>query len=164
MTVPRSWCADLCLDKGLSVTKLVTEMNTRFSVAVHVLTLLQTQPGTTMSSEWIAGSVNTNPSLIRRLLSQLAKAGLTTSQMGTGGGARLARAADTITLADVYAAVAEDREVLLMHDSPNPKCPVGRNIQAVLKTRIATAERALMSELGRNTICDLAKQIVRLEG
>jgi Rrf2 family protein len=139
-------------------------MNTRFSVAVHVLTLLQTQPETPLSSEWIAGSVNTNPSLIRRLLSQLAKAGLTTAQMGTGGGARLARPADKITLADVCAAVADDREMLLIHDSPNPKCPVGRNIQAVLETRIAAAERAFMAELAGTTIRDLAKQIARLEG
>lgn len=139
-------------------------MNTRFAVAVHVLTLLQTQPESPVSSEWIAGSVNTNPSLIRRLLLQLAKAGLTTSQMGTGGGARLARPGDTITLADVYRAVADEREVLLMHDAPNPKCPVGRNIQTVLEARIATAERALMTELGRTSIRDLAKQIARLEG
>ena len=61
-------------------------MNTRFAVAVHILTLLHTQQGEPATSEYIASSVNTNPSLIRRLLSQLARAGLTASQMGTGGG------------------------------------------------------------------------------
>jgi hypothetical protein len=40
---------------------------------------------------------------------------------------------------------------------------VGRNIQAVLETRIATAERAFMAELAGTTIRDLARQIARLE-
>ena len=62
-------------------------MNTRFAVAVHILAFLGTQDGIPASSELIAGSVNTNASLIRRLLSQLTKAGLARSQMGTGGGA-----------------------------------------------------------------------------
>lgn len=136
-------------------------MNTRFAVAVHVLTLLQMQAGEPTSSEWIAGSVNTNPSLIRRLLSQLARAGLTTSQMGTGGGALLARPAQKITLADVYRAVLDEAVVIPMHSSPNPKCPVGKNIQAVLESRIHGAERALEAELSRTTIADLSEDIVR---
>lgn len=138
-------------------------MNTRFSVAVHILTFLQTHRGEPATSELIASSVNTNASLIRRLLLLLARAGLTASQMGTGGGALLARPADTITLLDVYRAVDEDRDVIPMHPSPNPKCPVGRNIQAVLETRIDGAERALEQELARTSIADLAGAVTRRE-
>lgn len=138
-------------------------MNTRFAVAVHILTLLQTQKGEPATSEFIAGSVNTNPSLIRRLLSQLGRAGLTASQMGTGGGALLARPADTITLLDVYDAVGEDRSVIPIHASPSPKCPVGRNIQAVLETRIQSAEQALRDELANTTIASLAGDLTRRE-
>jgi Rrf2 family protein len=138
-------------------------MNTRFAVAVHILTLLQAQKGEPATSEMIAGSVNTNPSLIRRLLSQLAQAGLTTSQMGSGGGALLARPADTITLLDVYRAVDEGRDVIPMHPAPNPKCPVGRNIQAVLETKIRDAEKALQNELASTTIADLAGDVSRRE-
>src|ERR1051325_3100661 len=110
-------------------------MNTRFAVAAHVLPFRQSQGGEPAPSELIASSVNTNPSLIRRLLSQLAKAGLTTSQMGTGGGALLARPADRISLLDVYHAIDEDAEVFAVHPGPNPNCLVGRNIQAALRTR-----------------------------
>ncbi len=138
-------------------------MNTRFAVAVHILTLLQAQRGEPATSELIAGSVNTNPSLIRRLLSQLAKAGFTTSQMGAGGGALLARPANTITLLDVYHAVDEDRDVIPMHPSPNPNCPVGRNIQAALETRIHAAEQALQQELASTTIAELAGDLARRE-
>lgn len=138
-------------------------MNTRFAVAVHVLTLLHTRKREPVPSELLAASVRTNPSLIRRLLSQLAKAGLTTSQMGTGGGARLARPASEITLLDVYRAVNADDEVIPVHQSPDPRCPVGRNIQRVLARRIDAAERALQAELAQMTIAELAGDVSRLE-
>ena len=138
-------------------------MNTRFAVAVHILTFLtflQTQDGECAPSELIASSVNTNPSLIRRLLSQLAKAGLTTSQMGTGGGAFLARPAGDITLLDVYKAVDEGGDVFAMHRGTNPQCLVGRNIQAVLEVRIDEAERALEAQLAKTTIAQMAQDVV----
>jgi Rrf2 family protein len=138
-------------------------MNTRFAVAVHVLTFLQTQGGEPATSELIASSVNTNPSLVRRMLSRLAQAGLTVSQMGAGGGARLARPADRITLLDVYRAVDEDQDVIPLHPAPNPRCPVGRQIHRVLETRIDAAERALHDELARTTIAQLASDVVRRE-
>jgi|TARA_A100001391_G_scaffold103323_1_gene68860 Rrf2 family protein len=134
-------------------------MNTRFAVAVHILAFLGTQDGIPASSELIAGSVNTNASLIRRLLSQLTKAGLARSQMGTGGGALLAMDAGKITLLDVYRAVDEQGDVFAIHQDPNPKCMVGRNIQAVLRVRIDEAERALQAELARTTIADIAADI-----
>jgi Rrf2 family protein len=138
-------------------------MNTRFAVAVHILTFLQSRPNEPASSDLIAGSVGTNPSLIRRMLSQLASAGLTTSQLGSGGGALLARPAKTITLADVYRVVAGDAEVIPIHDTPNPKCEVGRNIHFVLEDHIEDAERAMYAELERTTIADLGAEVVRRE-
>ncbi|HTH29370.1 MAG TPA: Rrf2 family transcriptional regulator [Sphingobium sp.] len=142
-------------------------MNTRLAVATHILTFIQTQAGEPSTSELIASSVNTNPALIRRLLSQLARAGLTTSRMGSGGGALLARPADQITLLDVYNAIDDDGEVFALHDQPNPRCPVGRNINGVLKARIAAAEKALRDQLARTTIADMADDVaaqIRLAG
>lgn len=129
--------------------------SSRFAVAVHVLTLLAQAGGEPVTSEYIAGSVNTNPSLVRRLLSALARAGLTASQLGTGGGALLARPADAITLLDVYRAVDEG-EVFAMHrEQPNPACTVGRNIQAELLGRLGCATQAMERELARTTIAQM---------
>ncbi|PWB83712.1 MAG: transcriptional regulator [Methylocystaceae bacterium] len=136
-------------------------MNTRFSVAVHILTFLQTRNGEPASSELIASSVNTNPSLIRRLLSQLSREGLTRSVMGSGGGALLMRSAEAITLLDVYNAMDEDGAVLRTHPDANPKCPIGRNIGAVLEERFEAAEQALRAELARITIAAIAKQTIK---
>jgi Rrf2 family protein len=134
-------------------------MNSRFAVAVHILTLIARGDGEPVTSEYIAGSVNTNPSLIRRLLTQLTRAGLTTSQLGAGGGALLARPAEQITLRDVFRAVDEEEIFGLHREQPNPACPVGRNIQSLLETRFDEATRALERELERSTIGDAVAEV-----
>ena len=137
-------------------------MNTRFAVAVHILSFLETQRGEPATSELLASSIGTNPSLVRGLLSRLAKVGLTTAKMGTGGGALLARPAESITLLDVYHAIDQERDVIPLHPGPNPNCPVGRNVHAVLSRRFDAAERALEAELESTTIADLGRDLDRL--
>ncbi|KQT65968.1 MULTISPECIES: Rrf2 family transcriptional regulator [unclassified Aureimonas] len=132
-------------------------MNTRLAVATHILTFLETQNGKAATSDLIALSVNTNPSFIRRLLAQLARAGLTTSQLGAGGGALLARPGETISLLDIYDSVNEEGDALLpVHEDTSQRCEVGRSISGVLKTRLTAAEVALREELARTTIKDMA--------
>ncbi|PLZ04395.1 transcriptional regulator [Burkholderia sp. WAC0059] len=140
-------------------------MNTssRFAFAVHVLALLSRQEGVPLSSEMIAGSVNTNPALIRRLLTMLAEAGLTTSQLGAGGGALLAREPQAVTLLDVYRAVDEGQLFALHREAPNPACVVGRNIQHVLRDVIDDAQRAMETSLAARTLADVTADVVRNE-
>src|ERR1700675_2707577 len=101
--------------------------STRFAVAVHSLASMAICGDKPIRSEDLASSANTNATVIRSLLSRLSDAGLTTSQMGTGGGALLAKPPAQIRLLDVYLAV-EDSEIFAMHRCPpNQACPVGRN-------------------------------------
>lgn len=122
------------------------------------------QAGKRVTSDLLASSINTNPSLVRRLPMQLGKSGLTRSQMGTGGGALLARPADRITLTDVLRVVDEEGVVIPFFPSPNPTCPIGRNISSALDARVRVVERAMEAELTRTTTADLAAEVVRLEG
>ncbi|WP_199539861.1 Rrf2 family transcriptional regulator [Paraburkholderia kururiensis] len=140
-------------------------MNTssRFAFAVHVLALLAQQEGVPLSSEIIAGSVNTNPALIRRLLTMLAQAGLTTSQLGAGGGALLARAPEDITLLEVYCAVEDPQLFGLHREEPNPACMVGRNIQQVLRGIMDDAQRAMEASLAARTVADTFSDVMRRE-
>lgn len=139
-------------------------MNSRFAVAVHILTVIARKDGEPATSEHIAASANTNPSLIRRLLAQLTRAGLTRCQMGAGGGALLAKPAARITLRDVYRAV-DDSELFALHrERPNPECPVGRHIQRLLTERFAEATRALEKDLARTTIADIQGDVVARAG
>lgn len=133
--------------------------SSRFATAVHILTLLASENDEPLTSDYVAGSVNTNPVVIRRLLSALAAAGLVTSSPGGAGGSRLARDAKKITLLDAYNAV-ESGELFGTHSQqPNPKCPVGRNIVELLATRFAAAEAAAATSLKKTTIADLVGEV-----
>lgn len=135
-------------------------ISSRFAVSVHILALLETGRGEPLTSEYIAGSVNTNPAVVRRILSRLAQAGITMSRLGAGGGSLLARPASDITLRDVYRAVeCEGRLFALHHEEPNPNCPVGRNIQAVLDRATGAAQRALESALADRTVADVMAEV-----
>lgn len=138
--------------------------SSRFATAAHVLAYLAVRgQGGAIPSERIALSVNTNPAVVRRLLMQLSAAGLTTSQLGTGGGAMLAKPPESITLLEIHNAV-EEMEVFALHRSPpNPKCLVGRNITGVLQDIADEAERAVRAVLSRQTVADVANAVLERE-
>ncbi len=136
--------------------------STRFAVAVHVLTALAVSDGKPLRSEDLAYSANTGAVVIRGLLSRLNDAGLTRSQLGTGGGALLAKPAGKIRLLDVYEAV-EDTELFSMHRTPPCKtCAVGGNILDALRPALTRARKALEDELASTTIGDISKEVARL--
>jgi Rrf2 family protein len=133
--------------------------NSHFTVATHILTLLANHAGTALTSDFIAGSVNTNPVFIRRVLAMLRRARLVTSQPGPGGGWVLLRLPGDITLRDVYRAV-EERPLFAMHSSePNPACEVGGNIQRVLGKQFEVTLHVVEQQLEKTSIDDLVKQI-----
>ncbi len=133
--------------------------SSRFVIATHALALLAHGEGGAVTSEWIAGSVNTNPVVVRRILAMLTRAGLVTTQEGAKGGARLARPAEEIDLLAVYRAV-EEGDLFASHPQPpNPKCPVGCNIQAALAPTLDAAEEAMAKSLARTTVADVVRQV-----
>ena len=129
--------------------------NSQFSMAVHVLTLLARGGDENMKSDCIAGSVNTNPVVIRRLLSQLAQAGLVASQTGATGGTRLAKPPDAISLCEIYKAVSCGEVFALHARSPNQDCPVGKNIEAVLCNLQKEIDQAVGEKLGQYTLANV---------
>lgn len=106
--------------------------SSRFAVAIHVLTLMARAVDEPLKSEQVAASVNTNAVVIRRILCELSRAHLVTSQTGAAGGSRLARAPGRITLLDVYKAVEAGNVFSLHRQPPNRECFVGMNIETVL--------------------------------
>jgi Rrf2 family protein len=134
-------------------------LSSRFAVAVHVLALIAMGEDEPVTSDYIAGSVRTNPVVVRRILGRLRKVGLVRIQPGPRGGARLARPAAKILLSDVYRAV-EDGQMLGLHRTPpNPRCPVGRNIGSVLSRVFGDAEAALESTLRKRTVAEVVADV-----
>ncbi len=139
-------------------------ISSRFAVGIHILTLLEVNKGGVNSSEFIAGSVNTNPAVIRKIMGMLKNAGLVNVRPGIAG-AELARDLSAITLLDVYKAVnvVQEKELFSIHENPNPDCPVGRNIQNTIGPLFSFAETALEKALGNVTIEDVVQDITKKE-
>jgi len=57
-------------------------------MAVHVLALLAYKEGDRVTSAFLAGSINTNPVIVRRLLLALQRAKLVDTCKGAGAGSR----------------------------------------------------------------------------
>ena len=139
-------------------------LSSKLTVGVHILTLLALTPDQAQTSEYIAGSVNTNPVVVRRLLGRLREAGMVESQGGIGGGWRLKVPAGRITLLDVLRAVEPQGETIAMHrGKPNPLCSVGRNIQGVLTGIYAEVERRMDEQLAKTTIARVVGSVQKRE-
>lgn len=136
------------------------KISSRFTVAVHILSLISIQKNVLCTSEWIAGSVNTNPVVIRRIMGMLKKAGMVSVTSGTGG-ASLIKNLNEITLLDVYKAVevVEEGELFQFQENPNPDCPVGSNIQGVLELILISAQEAMEQVLKEVTMEELVNHL-----
>ena len=133
--------------------------NSRFAVAVHVLSLMAWSGEEPLKSEQVAESVNTNPVVIRRMLLELAEAGLVVSQTGSLGGSRLANDPAETTLLDVYRAL-EYAGVFSLHRAPPSRdCPVGVNIETVLGEVLLEVDTAVEQVLGKITINDVVQRL-----
>lgn len=131
--------------------------NVRFATAIHILTLLAYMEEEVLSSEFIAGSINVNPVLVRKELINLRNHGMVQSKEGKGGGAMLAKPAKKILLADIYNAVRQE-PLLGRSNKPNPECPIGRKINKQIENVYDKAERALIDQLAKTTIADFVKK------
>lgn len=134
-------------------------MDTKFSVAVHVLILISESP-TPIHSEQMAQSVGTNASYIRKILSVLKKAGIIDGKQGVGG-YTLTVAPEQLTLLRIYKATVDNAEIHLfdMHRNPNDKCAVGRHIKPVLTDMFESVENVFAQSLVEQTLADCIADI-----
>lgn len=113
--------------------------SSKVSVSVHILALTALTPDKPITSDWVAGSIQTNPSLVRRLVSLLKRAGLiqSSTRLGITG---LGRPPEKISLLDIFRAVETEQQLFGIHSETNPGCPVGAKIEAILTETYATVQ------------------------
>jgi len=133
--------------------------NSRFAVAVHVLSLMAWSGEEPLKSEQVAESVNTNAVVIRRIVLDLAQAGLVVSQTGSMGGSRLATDPAKTTLLDVYQALECGGVFSLHRQPPSRECPVGVNIETVLGDVLQEVDSAVEQVLKNITIDDVVQRL-----
>ena len=133
------------------------QISSRFTIAIHMLTCMEAfKDEHKVTSDFLASSINVNPVVIRRILSQLKDAGLIEVKRGTGG-ASIAKPLEEITFLDVYRAVEciEDNTLFHFHENPNVNCPVGRNIHNILDDRLDRVQKAMEKELESITLAEV---------
>jgi len=131
----------------------------RFAMAVHVLAVLAYKEGDRVTSAFLAGSVNTNPVIIRRLLLSLHRAKLVDTCKGAGSGSRLSRSPGRINLAEVYRAVEEAEPFATPVRKPNTACPVGHCIRKELERIFGSAQKAMERDLGKTSLVDVINAV-----
>jgi Rrf2 family protein len=129
--------------------------NSRLAVAAHVVAVLASKRGERVPSAYIAGSVNTNPVVIRRILAALAKGRIVESEKGKSGGSRLIRCPEEISLWDLSRALGEERLFAVHRNPANPKCPVSCRMKEVLARAFSRAERAARDQLRRISVKEI---------
>lgn len=137
------------------------QISSRFTIAIHMFSCIDTfGESHKITSDFMAASINVNPVIIRKLLSQLKSAGLIEVKRGPGG-VEITRPLEKITFLDIYRAVecVEEDSLFHFHENPNPDCPVGRNIHKVLDEKLVRAQNALEKELQSMTLADVKHDI-----
>lgn len=132
--------------------------NTRFATIIHILTLLAKCPDEWLSSDWIAGSIQINPVIVRKELGLLQEQGWVVSKKGKEGGSMLNASSCEISLADIYKAVKNTNVLGKKNSSPNPKCPIGRDINNKLESLFDEIDEIVYNALLQRTLKSFAEQ------
>ena len=132
----------------------------RFPVAAHTLAYLAHRNAYSreqaVSSSVLAASIPTNPVVIRRMTTQLAKAGLLATCSGVAGGAWLLKKPENIRLDEVLRAVNG-----CAHLGSAPVgakgCPISQAIPKAVNEAMTLANAAASHSLASITVADLLK-------
>ena len=134
-------------------------MDTKFSVAVHVLILISESPNP-LNSDQMAGSVGTTASYIRKILALLKKAEIVDGHRGISGYS-LTVDPEHLTLLQIYRAVMEESDIHLLdiHQNPSDQCIVGRHIRPALIEMFTDIEDTFARSLAGKTLADCIANI-----
>ncbi len=129
--------------------------DSRLSGVLHVL-LHMAETDRPVTSDAMARAMQTNPVVIRRILSGLREAGFVRSEKGHGGGWTLARDLSTITLRDIYDALGAPDLFAMGNRTEAPGCLVEQAVNAALDDAFREAQALLLQRLGAVTLARLS--------
>lgn len=134
-------------------------VNQQFANAVHILTALACKSDDLQNSEMLAKSVNTNPVVIRRLLSHLTKAKLVITVRGKSGGVRIGRLPSEITLKDIYLALPMCDTIAVRKKGPEKTCQVSCSMQNILSHVSEGVQKSTLKFLETQKLSDICKKV-----
>jgi len=116
------------------------------------------------TSERIGQMLNTNPVVVRRTLGALRAHGIVESEGGRGGGWKLVRTLDEVTVLDVQRALNEGDILPAPVSRDHPSCPVERASNSVLQMAHAAAEKELLAAYAAVTLRQIADIAIVAQG
>lgn len=130
----------------------------KFAITIHILTLLSKFPEDYLSSDFIAGSMNLHPVLVRKEIANLKKNNIVESKEGKNGGTKLLKSASNITLEAIFKMTFETASLGFSKNTPNPKCPVGQKINENLGDLYDTINEKISIQLSSITLEDFSNK------
>jgi Rrf2 family protein len=134
--------------------------DSRLSRLLHVLLHMADQAHP-ITSEAIAAMLGTHAAAVRRTMAGLREAGYVRSDKGPGGGWTLAVPLSSITLLDVFQALAPTELFAFGLANKNPQCLVEQAVNASMEEALAQAEQTLLLRFGQIKLSDLAADFQR---
>lgn len=135
--------------------KSFMKRDSRLSGILHVLLHMAEHDGP-VTSEVLARAMDTNPVVIRRVMSGLREQGYVRSEKGHGGGWSIACDLSAVTLRDIYAALGEPTLLAMGNRTEAPGCLVEQAVNAALGKAFEDAEALLLARLGEVTLARLS--------
>lgn len=132
--------------------------NTRFATAIHIMTILGSKPEEWFTSDWLAGSINVNPVIIRKEISVLRDLGLVDCRKGKEGGCKLAKNSENISISDIYLAVKNSEILGKKNQNPNPACEIGKKINENLEQLFSETDGLVVSFLKNKSLKEFIKE------
>ncbi|PXY42505.1 transcriptional regulator [Flavobacterium cheongpyeongense] len=130
----------------------------KFAISIHILTLLTKFPNDFLSSEFIAGSINLNPVLVRKEIANLKAHHIVESKEGKNGGTKLSKSASDITLNEIFQMTFDTINLGYAKNHPHPDCPVGKKINENLSGLYTQLNKKVSVELKNITLEDFSNQ------
>lgn len=134
--------------------------DSRLSSVLHVL-LHMAHAEQPLTSEALAGYLQTNAVVVRRTLAGLRELGYVCAAKGHGGGWTLCEPWRSITLRDIYDAVGSPSVFAMSNRLDAPQCLVEQAVNEALDEAFREAEALLISRLAQVTLGDLATDFSR---
>lgn len=133
--------------------------NGNFAISVHILSILAYEPDNWKCSDYIAESLNINPVLARKEMSNLKRYGLVESKEGKNGGSRLAKPAQDILLSDVFLATKKTHVFSFAKNQPNQDCPIGKSINVWLDDLYVDIDDQIEQKLKETTLNEFFEKL-----
>ena len=141
------------------------KISSRLAISIHTLLAIKSfHEKYKITSDFLASSINVNPVIIRRIISQLNNAGIT-EIISPKSGISIRRPLENISVYDLYVAVdCIDQQLFNFHTNPNISCPVGKNIHEVLDghfNKIQYAFESMLKDIKISTLTNELNDILK---